>query len=531
MKLKTTQTKLILSVALFLALFFNWTFFEKSLAIYPLDGGSAFFLSSMFVILVSFINIVLSLFRSKYTTKFFLILILLLSSLAAYVMDSYGSILDEVMVLNILHTDKNEAFDLFSFKLVLYFVFLGVIPSILIYKTKLEVFSFKNEMFARGKSFLVSLTIVFVMLLSFGKNYATFFRQHRTLRSYTNPTFYIFSIGKFASLKLRSAKTQLVRIGETATIERSGELRNLVIFVVGETARRDRFSVNGYAKETNPLLKKEKIISFSNMTSCGTSTAISVPCVFSHFGRGQFNSDKAATTENLLDILSHTKKVSVLWRDNNSNSKGVADRVTYEDFKNPPLNTICDSECRDVGMLVGLQDYINKKKEGDLFIVLHQMGNHGPHYYKRYPTSYQVFKPVCLTNELEKCTNEEINNAYDNAILYTDYFLSQVIDLLKQNSHVFGTSLFYVSDHGESLGENGVYLHGLPYFLAPDEQKNIPAIMWFGGHTAKKIDYKILQERSKMAFSHDNVFHTFLGLLDVKTPLYNKEMDILQGVL
>lgn len=531
MNFKTTQTRLFLYVSLFLSVFYNLTFFKKSLAVYPFAGTNVLYLISMFIVLVLFINIVLNLFRSKYTTKPFIILILLLSSLAAYVMDSYGTILDETMILNIFNTDTHEALDLLSFKLVLYFILLGIVPSLIVYKIQLEEVSFKNGLISRAKTFFGSLIVIIIMLVSFGKNYATFFREQRVLRSYTNPTFYIFSVGKYSSHFFINTKTELIRLGLGATIERKQNVRNLVVFVVGETARRDRFSLNGYQKETNPFLKKENVISFSNMTSCGTSTAISVPCIFSNFQRSHFNTDKAATTENLLDVLSHTKKVNVLWRDNNSNSKGVAVRVSYEDFKMPPANTICDPECRDVGMLVGLQDYINKIKEGDIFIVLHQMGNHGPQYSKRYPPEFEKFKPVCQTNELEKCSNEEINNAYDNAILYTDYFLSKVIDLLKKNSNDFGTTMFYVSDHGESLGENGVYLHGLPYFVAPAEQKNVAAIMWFGGNTAKKVDYNLLKEESKKELSHDNVFHTFLGLMNVKTPLYDKNMDILSGVL
>jgi lipid A ethanolaminephosphotransferase len=531
MNLKTTHTKVILLSSFVLTLFFNYTFFRKTFAVYPPSGSTIFFLSSLFVCLFSFINIVLNLFRSKHTTKPALFIIFFLSSLAAYVTDTFGTIIDETMLLNIFSTDKHEAMDLLSFKLLVYFFFLFIVPAFLISKTNLEHFGFKKELWSRAKSMLISIVVIFVMLFSFGKNYASFFREQKILRSYTNPTFYIFSIGKFASKVFSSANSELVRLGIGATIERPGNHRELIVFVVGETARRDRFSLNGYKKETNPLLKKEQVVSFNNMTSCGTSTAISVPCLFSNMQRSGFSAEKAATTENLLDILSHTSKINILWRDNNSNSKGVADRLPYEDFKAAPLNTICNPECRDEGMLVGLQDYINKHPAGDIFIVLHQMGNHGPAYYKRYPADFEKFTPVCKTNELEKCSNEEISNAYDNAILYTDYFLSKVIGLLKTNSQDFSTTMFYVSDHGESLGENGVYLHGLPYFVAPDEQKNVAAIMWFGGEASRKINMDQLKKRSSEAFSHDNVFHTFLGMLNVKTPLYNKAMDILNPVL
>ena len=246
--------------------------------------------------------------------------------------------------------------------------------------------------------------------------------------------------------------------------------------------------------------------------------------MFSIFDRNDYSRGKGKSTENLLDVLDHAG-VHVLWRDNNSSSKGTALRVPYEDFRHPDKNPVCDDvECRDVGMLSGLQDYINRTKSGDIFIVLHQMGNHGPAYYKRYPRSFEKFKPVCTTNELEKCTREEIGNAYDNAVLYTDYFLSKTIDLLKQNSGKFETAMIYFSDHGESIGEKGIYLHGLPYYMAPDEQKHIAAVMWFG--KSFEIDKAALEQKSADAFSQDNLFHTILGLMEIKTDIYDKKLDI-----
>ncbi|RPJ74897.1 MAG: phosphoethanolamine--lipid A transferase, partial [Alphaproteobacteria bacterium] len=527
MNFKTTQTKLLLIVSIFFTIFFNISFFEKTLAVYPISGQSLLFLISLSLILTSFINILLNLVRSKYTTKPILIFILFLSTLAAYVMDSFGTVLDDNMFLNVFSTDSSEALDLLNFRLFLYLIFLWLVPSYIILKVQIKELTFKKEVSSRLKTLLASLALIAILLVSFGKNYASFFRQHKPLRYYTNPTYYIYSIGKYISRFYINSTTHMSPLGRGATVERNGKTRKLVIFVVGETARRDRFSLNGYKKETNPHLARENVISFTNMTSCGTSTAVSVPCIFSNFGRNQFSNEKAASTENLLDILSHTKKVNILWRDNNSDSKGVALRVPYEDFKYPSKNTICDPECRDVGMLVGLQDYIDEKKEGDHFIVLHQMGNHGPAYYKRYPPAFEKFKPACKTNELEQCTNEEIGNAYDNAILYTDYFLSRVINLLKENSNDFATSMLYVSDHGESLGENGVYLHSLPYFMAPDEQKDIAAVLWFGGDHAKKTNYELLKKKGDVPYSHDNVFHTFLGLMEIKTPEYKKELSIL----
>ena len=194
--------------------------------------------------------------------------------------------------------------------------------------------------------------------------------------------------------------------------------------------------------------------------------------------------------------------------------KGVALRVTYQDYRTEKNNTLCEDECRDEGMLVGLQEYVNAQK-GDVLIVLHQMGNHGPAYYKRYPKSFEKFTPTCQTNQVEKCSSEEIGNAYDNAILYTDYFLSKTIDFLKQNDTNFQTAMIYMADHGESLGEKGLYLHGVPYFMAPDEQTHVGALMWFGAKSKERIDSKALAQKAHQAYSHDNLFHTILGVMGV----------------
>jgi len=295
--------------------------------------------------------------------------------------------------------------------------------------------------------------------------------------------------------------------------------------VVGETARADRFSLNGYQRETNPLLKKEQLVSFSNFWSCGTSTAVSVPCMFSNINASDYKKENVKSTENIVDVLQHAG-VNVLWLDNNSDSKGVALRVPYQSYKSPEINTVCDPECRDIGMLKNIQGYIEEHPQGDIFIVLHQMGNHGPAYYKRYPAEFEKFTPVCKTNQLEDCSKEELNNAYDNAILYTDYFLSEVIGLLKENVENFETAMFYVSDHGESLGENGLYLHGLPRFIAPDTQTHVPAIIWFDDGFYG-LDMKLLARKTDNKYNHDNVFHTILGFMEIESATYDKKMNII----
>lgn len=522
-----TNSKLVVLVALFLVLFGNVSFFTKVTDVYALSLGNLSlaniaFLGSLAILLTSLIVLLLTLVTTKYTTKPILIFTLLVSSIVSYFMDSYGVVIDSTMIQNIVQTNIGESMDLFSLKLVLYFLLLGILPSVLIYQISIENGSLKNELVAKLKVIVATLLMMVLMIFMFSNFYASFIREHKPLRYYSNPTSFIYATGKYLSNTFNSRGVAVQAIGMDA----KDTDRELIILVVGEAARADRFSLNGYPRETNPLLKKEAIINFSNIRSCGTSTAVSVPCMFSILGRDGYSDEKAKSTENLLDVLRHAG-VHVLWRDNNSDSKGVALRVPYEDFKSPQKNPVCDIECRDEGMLSGLQEYIAKQKTGDILIVLHQMGNHGPAYYKRYPKSFERFKPVCQTGQLENCTREEIGNTYDNAILYTDYFLSKVIALLKQNSEGFETAMVYMSDHGESLGENGLYLHGLPYFMAPDAQKHIAAVMWFGDGSRAHIDQNALRAKSAQAYSHDNLFHTILGLMEVKTSVYDKKKDMI----
>ncbi len=527
-----SQYKLIVISAIFFVVFYNFSFFDNVIKTYPFEGINILYIFSIVVILISLLIFLFTLFSSKYTTKPLLILLFTVSAFTSYFMNTYNVVIDDGMIRNSLQTNLNESLDLFSFKLIGYIFFLAILPSYFVYKIDLDYFSFQKEFYKKCKILLFSLIIILITVFSFSKFYTSFFREHKALRFHVNPVYWMYSIGSYVNKTYNSAPIELKKIGSDARIQDStlqkSEKPELVIMVLGEAARADRFSLNGYEKETNPLLKKEEIINFSNMYSCGTSTAESVPCMFSIFGQMDYDYKKGISTENVLDVLNHTNDIKILWRDNNSDSKGVALRVDFEDYRTSKTNTKCDEvECRDEGMLVGLEDYIKNNQGKDIFIILHQMGNHGPAYYKRYPKEFEKFTPVCKSNQLEECTKEEVSNSYDNAILYTDYFLSKVINFLKPYTQEYETAMLYMSDHGESLGENGVYLHGLPYLIAPDEQKHIGSLIWFGSEGMKNdIDMEKLNSYKNQHFSQDNLFHTLLGLFEVETSIYKKEMDI-----
>ncbi|MGD9623523.1 MAG: phosphoethanolamine transferase [Arcobacter sp.] len=529
-----SQYKLIFLSTLFFTLFYNFSFFTNVVNTYSFQGFNKIYVLSTAILLISFLTLFFTILSSKYTTKPILLITTVISAFTAYFMDTYHVVIDSEMIRNSLQTNLAESSDLFSFKLVLYVFFLAILPSYFIYKIKIEYKPFRKELFSKLKTVVLSIIVILIILFSFNKFYTSFFREHKPLRFHVNPIYWIYSVGNYINKSLNSGPIVLKEIGTDAkvipekTIEEE-EKKELIIMVVGEAARADRFSLNGYEKDTNPLLKQEEIINFPNMYSCGTATAQSVPCMFSIFDKADYDYKKGISTQNVLDVLKHTNNIDILWRDNNSDSKGVALRVDFEDYRTSQTNTKCDDvECRDEGMLLGLDEYIKNHKGKDILIVLHQMGNHGPAYYKRYPKEFEKFTPVCKTNQLEECTQEEVSNAYDNAILYTDYFLSKVINFLKPYSNDYETAMFYMSDHGESLGENGFYLHGMPYMIAPNEQKHIASLLWLGDGEMKE-DYNIekLNTYKNKEFSHDNLFHTLLGLFEVETDVYKKDMDIL----
>jgi len=523
---KISSTQLIISVAIFFIATVNNAFFSHVLEIYPLNSKNIGFLITLVTGFTSAIILLLTLLGSRFTLKPLIIALLIISSFTAYFMDSYNAVIDESMLQNILNTDIHESFDLLSFKLIVYVTFLGILPAYTIYKLPIAFQSTLQEFFSKLKLITLVLSLVLISIFTYSNFFSSFWREHKSLRYYANPSFYLYSSGKYLSLFFKSQKLPLQKIGVNAFIPKSNDPKRLVIFVVGETARADHFSLNGYHKKTTPLLEQEKeLINFSNFWSCGTSTAVSVPCLFSRYNSDEYSKEKAISTENVLDVIQRAG-VSVLWLDNNSSSIGVATRVPYQSYKSSATNPVCDIECRDIGMLANLQSYINQQNNKDIIIILHQMGNHGPAYYKRYPKEFEKFTPTCKTNQLEDCDTLSLNNTYDNIILYTDYFLSEVISLLKENDTTFKTALFYVSDHGESLGENGLYLHGLPNFIAPDSQRHVPALLWFGKQF-NHIDTPRLLQNIHKEYSHDHIFHTLLGLMNINTSVYNEKMDFI----
>lgn len=523
----TGSVLLVIIASLFITVFANLTMFLKAHEWLKSANSNQLHFFTLVAYQFLILTLLLSLLTAHKLHRWVIYIFFLLASFSAYFADTYGVIIDKDMLINAAQTNISEATGLASWKFVFYVSVLFFLPSIIIHKLPTQKVTHLKILISHALIAFFALISIGILFFSTSAFSSSFFREQKHIRIYSNPLNALYASYQVVNKSNLNQSAEFIKIGEDATINRAASYRRLVIMVVGETARADRFSLNGYSKNTNPLLSNESVVSFSNATSCGTSTAISVPCMFSLQGKDKFELSSFKNKENVLDVVAKTG-VNILWRDNNSSSKGVADRLTYEDFSTSKNNLICDPECRDIGMLRGLDAYIKIQKTGDILIVLHQMGSHGPSYHERTPKDFQKFQPICITNQLDKCSFEQIGNSYDNTILYTDYFLTEVIKLLKKYDDSFETSMFYVSDHGESLGENGMYLHGMPYLMAPKSVTNVPIIMWFGKKmmASQGIKSSNFEKPLQKEVSHDYVSHTLLGLFDIQSNVYKKDRDL-----
>ncbi|KFC01984.1 lipid A 1-phosphate phosphoethanolamine transferase [Trabulsiella guamensis ATCC 49490] len=523
----------IMLFALYIALFLNIAFYQQAFTELPVDNlhnGLVFL--TMPVVAFCVINIVLTLASFLFLERLFITLFVLVSAAAQYFILTFGVIIDRSMITNIFDTTPAESYALLSTKMVVTLLLSGVLVILLAWwiKTKNAVPAW-SSILRRLINIAVSALLIVVVALLFYKDYASLFRNNKELVKALNPSNSITAVNSwYAHNKLDNLP--LVRIGEDAKqrpVMQNGPRKNLTILIVGETSRAENFSLGGYPRDTNPRLANDNVIYFPQTASCGTATAVSVPCMFSDMPRAKYDEELAHHQEGLLDVLQHAG-IQVLWNENDGGCKGACDRVPHQDITKLNLPGQCIAgECKDEVLFHELDNYINNLQH-DGIIVLHTIGSHGPTYYNRYPAQFRQFTPTCDTNEIQTCSQQQLVNTYDNTILYADYIIDKAITLLKSKQDRFTTSLVYLSDHGESLGENGVYLHGLPYSIAPETQKHVPMLLWLSDDYQQRygINYQCLKTRAATShYSQDNLFPTMLGILGVSTREYQAADDIL----
>ncbi len=524
----------ILLFALYIALALNVAFYRQAWTLLPVNSvHNALVFFTMPLVAFSVMVICLALASFLRLEKVLATLFILLSASAQYFILTFGVIIDRSMITNILDTTPAESYALMSGKMILTLLFTAALFVALAWWIKIKPATRKwREAGLRGASVLVSVALIVMVAALFYKDYASLFRNNKELVKSLNPSNSITAINSWYTHN-KMDNLPLVRISEDAkqkTSMQNGPRKNLTILIVGETSRADDFSLGGYSRETNPRLAQDNVVYFPRTTSCGTATAVSVPCMFSNMPRAHYNEQLAHHQEGLLDIAQRAG-IQVQWNENDGGCKGACDRVPHQNMNALNLPGQCiDGECYDEVLFHDLANDIDKLN-GDGLIVLHTIGSHGPTYYNRYPKEFRKFTPTCDTNEIQSCTQEQLVNTYDNTVLYVDYIVDKAIKLLQSKQDKFTTSLVYLSDHGESLGENGIYLHGLPYPIAPDTQKHVPMLVWLSDDYQKRygVNYDCLKKESTQnEYSQDNLFSTMLGILGVETTEYRAADDILK---
>ncbi|MBN7806883.1 phosphoethanolamine--lipid A transferase [Agrobacterium rosae] len=514
--------------ALYLLFFANHTFWAKIhtyLSAYPVA------IFGLYIALSAAFSAVFILFSVKYLTKPIFAVLIIIAAVSSWFMDRFGAVIDSDMVRNAFETTQAEAGNLMTPGFALHLALFAGIPIILLAIIKIDHRPFFSKFLWNMASIIGCLAIVCAVAAANSKTFTTAVRQHKDIVKSLNPLTTISSTVHYFSQADQEAKLTVSPTGQDAKVMPAlGGVNKprITVIVAGETGRAANFSLNGYGRDTNPELEARNVVYFPSTVSCGTATAISIPCMFSKFTRSNYSHSKALSNENLLDVLVHAG-VDARWWDNNTGSKNVADRVPYFDLTAAQDPKFCSNgECRDDIFLDRLDSWLDGVTK-DSVIVLHQLGSHGPTYHLRYTDEFRKFTPDCQTAELPDCKDTEITNAYDNTILYTDHFLASIIDKLKARSDKLATGMIYASDHGESLGENGIYLHGAPYILAPAEQTHVPFLVWFDTDFAKSmgLDGNCLAKKAKVGGrSHDNFFHSILSMMNVSTSVYDSSLDV-----
>lgn len=539
-KAERSPLTLAWAAALWIGLLGNWPLWQRMLDMPDFAGaGGRLFIGVFAGMVVMVLGALFSLMAWRVAVKPLLSLMLIMTAPLAYFIGSYGVVIDSTMITNALQTDVRETRDLLGWGLLVNALVLSVLPMVWLWRQPVR----DTRWIKRLGWNLLSVAVALALGAGLGAlrtaDLASTLRNHKVLTKMVSPVNAIWATVALGVQKQKTPKGPPEVVGADATLAARppGAKPPLVMLVVGETARSENFSLNGYAKPTNPELAKLPVLSYREVMSCGTSTAASLPCMFSHLGREVYV-DRPTHQETLLDVLQRAG-LAVLWLDNQSGCKGVCDRVPNAQAINParadhPLPAgLCgaDGECFDEAMLHDLEARIAaldpQRVAKGVVLVLHQMGSHGPAYFKRTPPDRKPFQPECRSSALQQCPLEHVRNGYDNSIAYTDHVLAQAIGWLDRQQGRFDPSLLYVSDHGESLGENNLFLHGMPYALAPMQQKHVPLILWLPPSTraAQRLDSDCLAARRDTPMSHDGLYHTVLSLSGVQTSIYRKDWD------
>jgi lipid A ethanolaminephosphotransferase len=526
-----TTEALALAASLFFAVACNTAFIHAVTADRSWsDAGTWLFGGAMLSMLTALHLFLLLLVLHRRFARPLLAALIIATAFATYYMQRFGVFLSPNILRAVFRTDVAEASELFSWGMLPHLLMYAALPLVLLWQVQIKRRTMARALVARAATLVGALVLLVGSLLLVFQDFSALMRNNKDLRYLITPANVLYSSARVLVADTRRASKPRAVVGADARLGASWAARTrpaLVVIAVGETARAANWGLSGYARQTTPELAQLDVLNFRDVSACGTDTETSLPCMFSAVGRRDYDEDRIRGSESLLHVLERAG-FDVLWRDNQSGCKGTCDGLPLQQIDAKQMPELCaDGRCLDEALLRGL-DTVARDAKGNLVVVLHMLGNHGPTYFKRYPEAFRRFTPTCDTGELRKCSRQEIVNAYDNALLYTDHILARIIAFLKEREAKFDTAMLYVSDHGESLGESGLYLHGMPYAIAPKEQTRVPMVWWLSADFTRSfgLDGDCLATQAAKPWGHDQLFHSVLGLLQVDTSVYDRGLDI-----
>ncbi|MFN3986368.1 MAG: phosphoethanolamine transferase [Rhodocyclaceae bacterium] len=525
---------LMLGAALYWTLCLNTGFWHAALAgRVPLQAATLWFALCAGVLITALHALLLGLCVPSRILKPAIATITIIGAVAAYHVSNYAIALSPGMMRNVFTTDPAEARELLTPRLFATVVLQAGVAALMLSRIHLQQAPSVRAVLRRTAFVGATTLIAVAAILAASQDIAALMRNNKHLRYQIMPAALVYSSARAASHQSQQASTIRAVVGEDARLGSTWATARkplLMVVVVGETARAANWGLNGYARDTTPRLAASDAINFTAVDSCGTDTETSVPCMFSAIGRRNYDEATIRASDSLLHLVARSG-IAVNWVDNQSGCKGVCTDLDSSSTDRTAGRAGCDGEyCLDEVLLEELAALADEGGNTNRLVVLHQIGNHGPAYHRRYPESFRRFTPTCDTADLRRCTRDEIVNSYDNALLYTDTVLARTLAWLADQQADFDTALVYVSDHGESLGEKGLYLHGMPYALAPAEQTRVPMLIWLSDGFAQRnrLDAACLHAQADQPASHDHLFHTLLGLMDIATSVYDRKLDVAQ---
>ncbi len=426
------------------------------------------------------------------------------NALALYFVLEYHVLLDKSMMGNLFNTNYEESSAYLSMKMLYFVLPLGLLPIWLLWKIPLYRSSRKSLII---NAFSVLIVGVLIMYLN-ASTWLWIDKYAKRLGALSMPWSYTINAVRYQLKEMQ--KNRKLKPLPRATV--GNGTPQVVVLIIGESARKDHFSIYGYNRKTNPELSAIPNIIALDARSAATYTTASVSAMLSSKG------DTSDIYEPLPTYLMRAG-VDVIWRANNWGSPTLKanEYLKASDLRKDCLGKECDY---DGVLLTGLRERIMHATSSKVLVILHTAGSHGPNYTRKYPSNFEVFSPVCRSVDLKSCSNTSLVNAYDNTIRYTDHFIASTIRLLQTIKR--SSLLIYVSDHGESLGEYGLYLHGTPYTIAPIYQKEIPLILW------ASEPQRVHDINRTHTYTHRDIFHTVLGALNIQSPVYDPRHDILR---